>query len=195
MYNKVNVIRHQEERECPNCGKVWSVWCKTKYSKSIRFKYFCDGCKSILTPWERKLIKRKKFPETEQKYKEMKRREFVNHYIKNLLHRTKKRALQKELEFNISEEDIIIPEICPILEVPLVIGTSNNYEYSPSIDRIDNTKGYIKGNIQIISKKANSMKNSATLDELKAFCKNILRYSLTTTENKCSEFQDKEPER
>jgi hypothetical protein len=39
------------------------------------------------------------------------------------------------------------------------------------------------------------MKNSATLDELKAFCKNILRYSLTTTENKCSEFQDKEPER
>ena len=25
MYNKVNVRRHQEERECPNCGKKVKV--------------------------------------------------------------------------------------------------------------------------------------------------------------------------
>ena len=99
----------------------------------------------------------------------------------------RRRASLKGIDFNITEEDIVIPPICPILEVPLVIGTKDNYEYSPSLDRIDNSKGYIKGNIQVISKKANSMKNSATLGELKAFCRNVLRYSLTTMEQEHSE--------
>ena len=94
----------------------------------------------------------------------------------------KRRAPIKNIDFNITEEDIEIPTICPILEVPLVIGTKGDYEYSPSLDRIDNSKGYVKGNIQVISKKANSMKNSATIAELQAFCKNVLRYSLTTME-------------
>ena len=73
--------------------------------------------------------------------------------------------------------DIVIPEKCPILECPFIYGTSENYDYSPSLDRIDNSKGYIKGNIQVISTKANKMKNSATQEELINFCKNILRYS------------------
>lgn len=110
-----------------------------------------------------------------------------------MLHNASLRAKRKGIDFNITEEDIVIPEKCPLLEVPLVIGTKGNYEYSPSLDRIDNTKGYIKGNIWIISKKANSMKNSATSEELDKFCKNILRYSLNTTEYKCSEQEDKEP--
>ena len=110
-----------------------------------------------------------------------------------MLLKAKRRALLKNLEFNLEMSDIIIPKVCPILEVNLVIGTKGNYEYSPSLDRIDNTKGYIKGNIQVISKKANSMKNSASIEELKKFCANVLRYSLNITENKCDELQDKEP--
>ena len=93
----------------------------------------------------------------------------------------KRRARIKGLEFNIEVSDIIIPEVCPILEVPLVLGTKGNYEYTPSLDRIDNSKGYIKGNIMVISKKANSMKNSASLQELRNFCKNVLRYSPSNT--------------
>lgn len=44
----------------------------------------------------------------------------------------------------------------------------------------------------VISKKANSMKNSATPQELEAFIRNIKRYSLTNSENETIESKDKE---
>lgn len=104
----------------------------------------------------------------------------------------KRRAEKKGIDFNITPEDIIIPEKCPLLEVPFIYGTENNYDYTPSLDRIDNTKGYIKGNIQVISMKANSMKNSASFDELLTFCKNILRYSPNNGKYEIIEQQNKE---
>lgn len=110
-----------------------------------------------------------------------KNKEFHKNIKRYILNRAKYRAETHNLEFNLDLEDIIIPEYCPLLEVRLELGNSKEYEYSPSIDRIDNSKGYIKGNVWIISKKANSMKNSATPEELKIFCKNIIRYSLNIT--------------
>jgi hypothetical protein len=46
--------------------------------------------------------------------------------------------------------------------------------YSPSLDRIDNNKGYIKGNVEVISWKANIMKSNASPEELVEFAKAIL---------------------
>jgi len=88
-------------------------------------------------------------------------------YIRSILNRVKARAINKKLEFNLSAFDITIPEYCPILGVKLeyVKGRGGSAN-SPSIDRIDNSKGYIKGNIQIISKRANIIKNDATIEEI-----------------------------
>ena len=119
-----------------------------------------------------------------------KRKSCHNNHEAVLLRNARKRAEENGWEFNLEIGDIIIPEKCPILEVPLVMGTKGDYMYTPSIDRIDNSKGYIKGNIQIISMKANTMKNSATLEELEKFCKNILRYSLNSSKE--TEVKDKE---
>ena len=95
------------------------------------------------------------------------------HELKQQLYRhAKKRALTKELEFNIELKDIHIPKKCPILKVPLICST----RYSPSIDRIYPDKGYIKGNIAVISTLANSMKANATPKELLIFAKNIKKY-------------------
>lgn len=83
-------------------------------------------------------------------------------YIQKIYDRAKTRATRKGREFNIEIEDIVIPDLCPVFGVPLVEET----EYAPSIDRIDSSKGYIKGNIQIISRRANLLKNNATIEEL-----------------------------
>ena len=180
MYNKVNVQRHQEERECPNCGKTWKIWSQIFQPESCRFYHFCKDCQKILSPWERKVIKMKKIPELREKYLQGKRDEFVRGYIKHMVVRAKDRAAKRGLDFNLTVDDIEIPEVCPLLEIPIIIGNKDDYENSPSLDRKDNTKGYIKGNVWVISKKANSMKNSATPEELDIFCRNIVKYNLNS---------------
>lgn len=114
-------------------------------------------------------------PDYSQKEKERMKRFFQNHPGANMYYNAKRRAKVKGYDFDITIDDIVIPEFCPYLGIPLIIGTKDNYENTPSLDRIDNTKGYIKGNVLVVSKKGNSMKNSASFEELTTFCNNIMR--------------------
>jgi hypothetical protein len=82
------------------------------------------------------------------------------------------RSRQKGTEFTITEQDVIIPELCPILDIPLTKG-DGYLPNSMSLDRVDNTKGYIPGNVRVISRKANLMKSSLTLDILEKLIKYI----------------------
>ena len=125
-----------------------------------------------------------KDPEYREKVLACKRESHKNNIIHAMWKRAKDRAIKYNYDFNITEDDIIIPIFC---------GDKDNYENSPSLDRIDNNKGYIKGNVWVISKKANSMKNSATFNELNTFCQNIKRYSLTSSKEEARELKDKEP--
>jgi len=76
------------------------------------------------------------------------------------------RAKKNGREFNIDKSDVIVPEFCPILGVKLIRGRGVRSHNSATIDRIDNKKGYIKGNIQVISCRANVMKNDASFEEI-----------------------------
>lgn len=85
--------------------------------------------------------------------------------------RAKQRALKTGREFSIDLKDIVIPDICPVLgiEINMNSGKSGAYRNSPSLDRIDNDKGYTKNNIQVISQLANAMKCHASIKELQKF--------------------------
>lgn len=84
---------------------------------------------------------------------------------------TKHRALKSGITFNLEPEDIVIPDVCPVLGIPLHrnVGGKSSSDNSPSIDRVIPELGYTKGNIQVISQKANRMKNDALPDELRKF--------------------------
>lgn len=82
-----------------------------------------------------------------------------------LLQKAKGSAKKTGKEFNLVEEDIVIPELCPVLGFPLTLEINKSYKdryNSPSIDRFDNTKGYTKDNINVISWRANSLKADGT---------------------------------
>jgi len=86
-----------------------------------------------------------------------------------LLSGAKQRAENAGMDFNITEEDIVIPSHCPVFHFPLVWRSESSgmkMDDSPSIDRIDSTKGYIKDNVQVISWKANRLKQNATLEDV-----------------------------
>ena len=91
---------------------------------------------------------------------------------RRILHQIKSKAHKEGVRFNLTLEDIVIPKVCPVFGVPF---NRRDKTRSTSVDCIDNRKGYVKGNIQIISGLANVMKNQATPAELLRFAEWINR--------------------
>ena len=100
--------------------------------------------------------------------------------LKDAKYASKNRANVPQ-EFDIDEEYLKQFDIdtCPILEIPIQwnigkyrgqglakAGQCWQSNDSKSIDRIDSTKGYIKGNVLIVSWRANKLKGDATLEEM-----------------------------
>ncbi len=85
----------------------------------------------------------------------------------------KRRARQKGLDFSLAVSDLEWPERCPVLDVPLdYMGRRGKYNpNSPSLDRIIPERGYVKGNVVVISVRANTIKNNATVEELRRIAK------------------------
>ncbi len=141
----------EKKRKSEKTKKKWSDY----YSKNReeRIKYCSD--------W------RKRNSERVNSLRRMHRENFLE---KALYKACKGRASKDNLPFDLAVEDVVIPEKCPIFGVPLVTKT----DYAPTIDRKIPSLGYTKSNIWVISHKANTMKNKATLEQLKTFCNSIL---------------------
>jgi hypothetical protein len=94
--------------------------------------------------------------------------------------KARSRARTKHLKFNINSEYVrsLVVTHCPILGIPLEWSRCRgngklSVAGSPSLDRIDPTKGYVKGNVWIISHRANRIKSDATHEELKLVTKAV----------------------
>jgi hypothetical protein len=91
-------------------------------------------------------------------------------------------AKRRNIEFNLKYTDFDLPEFCPFLNIKLTFKgqTSGQDMTHASLDRINNSKGYIPGNVLVISRLANQMKNCATFDQLLTFCDNIKTFIIKT---------------
>ena len=96
--------------------------------------------------------------------------------VKRLLHNAERRARTCNFDFDIDETDLLpLPTHCPVLGIELDYGAGvgtnprdpDKGKYA-SLDRKDNTLGYVKGNVFVISWKANQLKSNGTADEHEA---------------------------
>jgi hypothetical protein len=98
-----------------------------------------------------------------------------------MFHAAKQRARIGNLAFDLIFSDMpVMPDTCPVLGLRLEKGLKTMQPNSPTLDRISDNFGYTKGNVRIISHRANLLKNNANSDELSQ----VLRDSI---EIECSE--------
>ncbi len=94
----------------------------------------------------------------------------------NLWSAVKYRAKKENIPFDIEASDLKIPKYYPYLKIELTSKKGIKHaDNLMSVDRIDAEKGYVKGNVEVISYKANRMKNNANTKELIIFAQNILK--------------------
>lgn len=156
---------------CKDCSKAYREANKEKLAKSK--KEYAEANKEII-----KAKKREYYLNNKNLYKERNKKYQNNPKAWSIraLRRSKERAIDMGIEHTITLDDIIIPEVCPYLGTPItfIVG-QGQLPGNASIDRIDSTLGYIPGNIQVISRLANTMKSNATTQELIKFAKSILQ--------------------
>jgi hypothetical protein len=75
-----------------------------------------------------------------------------------MLHDARKRSKLSGRQVTITEADIVIPAVCPILEIELTRGQGRACSSSPVLDRIRNADGYIPGNVHVVSLLASTIK-------------------------------------
>lgn len=98
---------------------------------------------------------------------------FTGSKIYDLYRAAKLRARKKKLEFSLVLEDVIIPDRCPLLGIEIDAKSTSLSDNSPTLDRLDNNKGYTKDNVWVVSNKANRMKSNSSLSELELLVSNL----------------------
>lgn len=87
--------------------------------------------------------------------------------IKYMLKLAKRRAKKYQVEFRLTENDIRIPEFCPILGIKLDPYNSGfERDFLPTLDRIHDDRGYTPENVIVISHRANRRKSDSSIREL-----------------------------
>ncbi len=172
--------KHGLQHICKDC---WSILMKRYREKNLEASSN-RGKEHYKNNREAKLeYSRNYYKNNIEKYKKRNKNWGSKNPEKAMLHRSRKRAKNKNLEHNITLEDIVIPEVCPLLGIPLETNKTKGYaDNSPSLDRIDSSKGYIKGNVMVVSFRANMLKSNGTIEELE-----LLLHNLKKITNKLSE--------
>lgn len=174
-------------RICTKCGKEKPL---EEFSRNKNGKYgrraFCKECERKIQNSSEKLARRNELRRQRRENDEYRlacnlkdtetRHNNVDSIKKALVRAAKARAKKKGIPFNITIEDFILPETCPLLEIPLTVGYGNSQENSYSLDKIIPELGYVKGNVWVISNKANMIKNNASLSELQLLVKNLEKH-------------------
>lgn len=168
------ILLFENRKKCTKCGELKpfsNFYVKRKYHKESisRYEGRCKVChrqiRKLDYPQNKKQLRRN-YEKYHQKYRPLGIKS--DFYIRNKLSQLRHKSKKLNLPFNITIEDVIVPEYCPVLGIKLVFNEKQPRWNSPSVDRIIPVLGYVKGNVIVVSNLANTIKSVATIEQLKA---------------------------
>ena len=155
IYYQANKEKIKEQSRL-NSIKYQEKWKDATEEQKAERRKKCNEYAAKTKPWQ---TRRKRRPEA---------------YLFNI---AKQRSKKRGVEFSIEAEDLKMPEICPLLGIKLD-SYSEHLDFHPSIDRLDSSKGYVKGNVWIVSHRANRIKSNASAEELIKIGNSLMEISL-----------------
>ena len=160
-YKKLVLAELKTLKVCPTCTKEF-----IKTGKKSGLGSYCPKCRSALN--------KKYWTENCDSIRAAIKIKHKNDPIPRLIVSARKRAKKIGVQFDINKNDLIVPTHCPVLGIEIKVATHGYAGYfSPSVDRIDNDLGYVKGNVRVISHRANRLKSDFSIEELKLLLKDM----------------------
>jgi hypothetical protein len=164
------------DRECRGCADVKSA--ESFPFVGVRRSLYCTPCQPkklerrrlVSADWSKRERQAGRSAAKQYQYRRVK-------VAKVLLLAARCRSKKYGLVCSITENDVVVPTHCPVLGIALTVGEGRCSANSPTLDRIDSTRGYVPGNIIVISHRANTIKSNATLEEIAA----VLRFYVGLT--------------
>jgi hypothetical protein len=150
----------------------------------------CSFCKKKLSIEKFRAVSRKnwrgQYPQCKICESSLMKVKYKKNPIPQMLSNAKIRAKQKGVDFNLTTQYLkkIFPKDnkCPITGLNFEFGYINkekiNKNNSPSLDRIIPSKGYVIGNVMVISDLMNRMKQDSTFEDIEKlynFYKKIIK--------------------
>lgn len=93
------------------------------------------------------------------------RKSYIYQSMRSKFRQKRANAINAGKEWTIEFGDLSFPTHCPVLNIPLNYFAEKRCESSPSFDRINPSLGYVKGNVAVISWRANRIKNDGSAEE------------------------------
>lgn len=163
-----------DTKMCITCGETFPATLeffrkeskKRKHKKHDGLTGVCKKCAKVRDKGYRQKYKGDINSKLETVYKDHTSNDDEVALAKKLMTNARSRANFKNLEFTLKLDDILpLPAFCQYTKVPLKYNRENE-DNSASIDRIDNSKGYIPGNVKIVTQQINKIKGDLSLEQL-----------------------------
>lgn len=166
--------RNENKEKCRLANKKWREENK-EYDKQRQKTYWQAHPEKAA---ERASRWRKKNPQRAKEVGKKSYAKYINsHRERELWRKAKDRSEKKNIPFTIQIEDVIIPNVCPILGIKLEFGKNIPTGSSPSLDRVKPELGYTPDNIVVISHRANMLKSNGNAQEHLKIAKFLINFS------------------
>lgn len=166
-------------------------FCNTKcYAAYRKIEHYCWNCKKKYNPKTvtQRTCSKKCLDKIKEKKTKIKKPKNMNESIfkklKRKYHNIKAKAFQRKLEFSLNIQDLIDLWMqqngkCAYTGKKLVFTNTEHSPFQLSIDRINSSKGYVKGNIVMCSYWINNAKSTFAIQRLTDLCEQFVNFQKT----------------